>query len=169
MNLLNGAVYGAAFRRHGKRLRLLECGDCRVLVRDGANAGGIDYMLKGNPLGARSIRDKDWIPPAGKTAARTRRRALTRTLRAGFAATGFHRRFFRRRFFQDARLSDQCFLAHRRLPFVGDLTAELATDFRIRGFLQPAATAPRRNGRTKPTNSELLARRSLISETDQIR
>jgi hypothetical protein len=99
MNLLNGAVYGAAFRRHGKRLRvlpLLEKGevraralrasergksgrwhvhcaielpshfdgvafenlirDCwekvewgygRILVRDGANAGWINYMLKG--------------------------------------------------------------------------------------------------------------------------
>jgi hypothetical protein len=84
MNLLNRAVYGAAFRRHGKRLRLLERGDCRVQVRDGANAGWIDYMLKGNPPGARPPRDKDTIPPAGKTAARTRRRALTRTLRAGW-------------------------------------------------------------------------------------
>jgi hypothetical protein len=100
MNVLNRAVYGAAFRRHGKRLRVLpvlekgevgsralrswergtsgrwhihcaielpshfdavvlenmihdcwakvECGDCRILVRDGANAGWINYMLKGN-------------------------------------------------------------------------------------------------------------------------
>jgi hypothetical protein len=99
MNLLNRAVYGAAFRRYAKRLRVLpvlekgevragalrssECGtsgrwhihcaielpshfdaialeilirDCwakiewgygRILVRDGANAGWIDYMLKG--------------------------------------------------------------------------------------------------------------------------
>ena len=98
MNLLNRAVYGSAFRRHGKRLRVLpvlekgevraralrpwECGasgrwhihcaielpshfdaialerlirDCwakvewgagRILVRDGTNAGWIDYMLK---------------------------------------------------------------------------------------------------------------------------
>ena len=98
MNLLNKAVYGSAFRRHGKRLRVLpvlekgevrarslrrwergtsgrwhiHCaielpphfdafaletliGDCwakvelghrRILVRDGANAGWIDYMLK---------------------------------------------------------------------------------------------------------------------------
>jgi hypothetical protein len=98
MNLLNRAVYGSAFRRHGKRLRVLpvlekgevraralrpwECGasgrwhiHCaielpshfdaitlekmireswakvewghgRILVRDGANAGWIDYMLK---------------------------------------------------------------------------------------------------------------------------
>jgi hypothetical protein len=98
MNLLNRAVYGAAFRRYGKRLRVLpvlekgevsscalrswECGtsgrwhihcaiempshfdgvafeksirDCwakvewgygRILVRDGANSGWIDYMLK---------------------------------------------------------------------------------------------------------------------------
>jgi hypothetical protein len=98
MNLLNRAVYGSAFRRHGKRLRVLpvlekgevraralrpwECGasgrwhihcaielpsrfdaitlenmirECwakvewghgRILVRDGANAGWIDYMLK---------------------------------------------------------------------------------------------------------------------------
>ena len=98
MNLLNRAVYGSAFRRHGKRLRVLpvlekgevrvralrpwECGasgrwhihcaielpsrfdaitlenmirQCwakvewghgRILVRDGANAGWIDYMLK---------------------------------------------------------------------------------------------------------------------------
>jgi hypothetical protein len=98
MNLLNRAVYGAAFRRHGKRLRVLpvlekgevgtralrtwECGasgrwhiHCaielpshldaialeklirrcwtkvewgygRILVRDSANAGWIDYMLK---------------------------------------------------------------------------------------------------------------------------
>ena len=98
MNLLNKAVYGSAFRRHGKRLRVLpvlekgevrarslrrwECGtsgrwhihcaielpphfdafaletligDCwakvelgygRILVRDGANAGWINYMLK---------------------------------------------------------------------------------------------------------------------------
>ena len=97
-NLLNRAVYGSAFRRHGKRLRVLpvlekgevraralrpwECGasgrwhihcaielpshfdaitlenmirECwakvewghgRILVRDGANAGWIDYMLK---------------------------------------------------------------------------------------------------------------------------
>ena len=94
MNLLNRAVYGAAFRRYGKRLRVLPvlekgevraralrswehgtsgrwqsschlismlsrneriirvcwrkvewaCG--RILVRDGANAGWIDYMLK---------------------------------------------------------------------------------------------------------------------------
>ena len=98
VNLLNRAVYGSAFRRHGKRLRVLpvlekgeiraralrpwECGasgrwhvhcaielpshldaialeniirECwakvewgygRILVRDGANAGWIDYMLK---------------------------------------------------------------------------------------------------------------------------
>ena len=98
MNLLNRAVYGAAFRRHGKRLRVLpvlekgevrtralrswehgtsgrwhihcaielpphfdaivleslirrlwakvEWGYSRVLARDGANAGWIDYMLK---------------------------------------------------------------------------------------------------------------------------
>jgi hypothetical protein len=98
MNLLNRAVFGAAFRRHGKRLRVLpvlekgevrtralptwECGasgrwhihcaielpshldavaleklirHCwtkvewgygRILVRDGTNAGWIDYMLK---------------------------------------------------------------------------------------------------------------------------
>jgi len=98
MNLLNRAVYGAAFRRHGKRLRDLpvrvkgevrsralrswqcgtsgrwhihcaielpshldavalekliracwvkvECGYRRILVRDGANAGWINYMLK---------------------------------------------------------------------------------------------------------------------------
>ena len=98
MNLLNKAVYGAAFRRYGKRLRVLpvlekgevraralrswDCGtsgrwhihcaielpshfegialenlicDCwakvewgygRILVRDGANAGWINYMLK---------------------------------------------------------------------------------------------------------------------------
>ena len=99
MNLLNRAVYGAAFRRYGKRLRVLPvlekgelhtralrpcergmfgrwhihcaielplhfdaialerliracwsqvewaCG--RILVRDNANAGWIDYMLKG--------------------------------------------------------------------------------------------------------------------------
>jgi hypothetical protein len=99
MNLLNRAIYGAAFRRYGKRLRVLpvlekgevraralrsweygasgrwhiHCAielpshfdavalerlirDCwakiewaygRILVRDGANAGWIDYMLKG--------------------------------------------------------------------------------------------------------------------------
>jgi hypothetical protein len=99
MNLLNRAVYGAAFRRHRKRLRVLpvlekgelraralrswqraasgrwhihcaielplhfdavtfenlirrcwakvEWGYKRILVRDGANAGWIDYMLKG--------------------------------------------------------------------------------------------------------------------------
>jgi hypothetical protein len=99
MNLLNRAVYGAAFRRHGKRLRVLpvlekgevrapalrswelgtagrwhihcaielpshldavdfeciirkcwtkvECGCDRILVREGANGGWIDYMLKG--------------------------------------------------------------------------------------------------------------------------
>lgn len=99
MNLLNRAVFGAAFRRHGKRLRVLpvlekgevragalhpwergasgrwhiHCaielpshldavafesliGDCwakvewghgRIPIRDGANAGWIDYMLKG--------------------------------------------------------------------------------------------------------------------------
>jgi hypothetical protein len=98
MNLLNRAVYGAAFRRHGKRLRVLpvlergevharafrpcdtgmlgrwhihsaielpthvaaialekliracwskvEWGHNRILVRDGANAGWISYMLK---------------------------------------------------------------------------------------------------------------------------
>ena len=98
MNLLNKAAYGSAFRRYGKRLRVLpvlekgelrarslrrwergtsgrwhiHCaielpphfdafaletliGDCwakvelgygRILVRDGANAGWIDYMLK---------------------------------------------------------------------------------------------------------------------------
>jgi len=98
MNLLNRAVYGAAFRRYGKRLRVLpvlekgkvrtrslrswergtsgrwhihcaielpthfdaialerlvrvcwikvEWGCGRILVRDGANAGWIDYMLK---------------------------------------------------------------------------------------------------------------------------
>ena len=98
INLLNREVYGTAFRRHGKRLRILavlekgevctralriwECGasgrwhihcaielpshldavaveklirHCwakvewghgRILVRDGANAGWIDYMLK---------------------------------------------------------------------------------------------------------------------------
>lgn len=98
MNLLNKAVYGSAFRRHFKRLRVLpvlekgevracslrrwergtsgrwhiHCaielpphfdafaletliGDCwakvelgydRILVRDGANAGWINYMLK---------------------------------------------------------------------------------------------------------------------------
>jgi hypothetical protein len=98
MNLLNRAVYGAAFRRHGKRLHVLpvlekgevrgsafrsrergtsgrwhihcaielpshldavalerlvrECwtkvdlGHGRILVRDGANAGWIHYMLK---------------------------------------------------------------------------------------------------------------------------
>ena len=98
MNLLNRAVYGAAFRRHGKRLRVLpvlekgevraralrswergtsgrwhihcaielpshlravalekliracwakvELGYGRILVRDRANAGWIDYMLK---------------------------------------------------------------------------------------------------------------------------
>jgi hypothetical protein len=98
MNLLNRAVYGAAFRRHGKRLRVLpvlergevrarslrtcesgifgrwhihcaielpshvaavaleklirvcwakvEWGHSRILVRDGANAGWISYMLK---------------------------------------------------------------------------------------------------------------------------
>src|SRR5947209_19379712 len=60
MNLLNRGVYGAAFRRHRKRLRVLpvlekgercwtkvEWGYKRILVRDGANAGWIDYMLKG--------------------------------------------------------------------------------------------------------------------------
>jgi hypothetical protein len=99
MNLLNRAVYGAAFRRHGKRLRVLpvlekgemrtvalrsrehctsgrwhihcaiespahldavaleelirlcwakvEWGYGQILVRDGANAGWVDYMLKG--------------------------------------------------------------------------------------------------------------------------
>ena len=98
MNLLNKAVYGSAFRRHGKRLRVLpvlekgevrarslrrwergtsgrwhihcaielpphfdaftletligdrwakvELGHRRILVRDGANAGWINYMLK---------------------------------------------------------------------------------------------------------------------------
>jgi hypothetical protein len=98
MNLLNKAVYGSAFRRHGKRLRVLpilekgevrarslhpwergtsgrwhihcaielpphfdafaletligdcwakvELGHCRILVRDCANAGWINYMLK---------------------------------------------------------------------------------------------------------------------------
>ena len=98
MNLLNRAVYGAAFRRHSKRLRVLpvlekgevraralrswehgtsgrwhihcaielpshfdavcfeslirscwakvEWGHARILVRDGANAGWINYMLK---------------------------------------------------------------------------------------------------------------------------
>jgi hypothetical protein len=98
MNLLNRAVYGSAFRRHGKRLRVLpvlekgdvrasslrpwergtsgrwhihcaielpshcnsvaleklirhcwskvECGHGRMLVRDRANAGWINYMLK---------------------------------------------------------------------------------------------------------------------------
>ncbi len=98
MNLLNRAVYGTAFRRHGKRLRVLpvlekgevrapalcssergasgrwhihcaielpsylnaavlekliracwakvEWGYSRILVRDGANAGWINYMLK---------------------------------------------------------------------------------------------------------------------------
>jgi hypothetical protein len=98
MNLLNRAVYGAAFRRYGKRLRVLpvlekgevraralrswergtsgrwhihcaielpshydavalerlvrdcwakvQCGCGRILVRDGANAGWITYMLK---------------------------------------------------------------------------------------------------------------------------
>jgi hypothetical protein len=98
MNLLNRAVYGAAFRRYGKRLRVLpvlekgevratalrswergtsgrwhihcaielpshfdavvlerlirdswakvEWGHGRILVRDGANAGWISYMLK---------------------------------------------------------------------------------------------------------------------------
>jgi hypothetical protein len=98
MNLLNKAVYGSAFRRHGKRLRVLpvlekgelrarslrrwergtsgrwhihcaielpphfdafaletSIGDCwakvelghgRILVRDGANAGWSNYMLK---------------------------------------------------------------------------------------------------------------------------
>ena len=98
MNLLNKAVYGSAFRRHGKRLRVLPAlekgevrarslrrwergtsdrfhihsaielpphfdafaletliGDCwakvelghrRILVREGANAGWINYMLK---------------------------------------------------------------------------------------------------------------------------
>jgi len=98
MNLLNRAVYGAAFRRHGKRIRVLpvlekgevraralrnwECGTSgrwhihcaielpshldaialeklirkcwtkvewgygRILVRDGTDAGWIDYMLK---------------------------------------------------------------------------------------------------------------------------
>jgi hypothetical protein len=98
MNLLNRAVYGAAFRRYGKRLRVLpvlekgevrarslrpwergtsgrwhihcaielpshfdavaleslicdcwakvEWGHGRILVRDGANAGWITYMLK---------------------------------------------------------------------------------------------------------------------------
>jgi hypothetical protein len=98
MNLLNKAVYGSAFRRHGKRLRVLpvlekgevrarslrrwergtsgrwhvhcaielpphfdavaletligncwakvELGHGRILVRDGADAGWIDYMLK---------------------------------------------------------------------------------------------------------------------------
>ena len=98
MNLLNRAVYGPAFRRYGKRLRVLpvlekgevrapalcswqrgtygrwhihcaiespshldavaleklirhcwakvECGCGRILVRDGANAGWISYMLK---------------------------------------------------------------------------------------------------------------------------
>jgi hypothetical protein len=98
MKLLNKAVYGSAFRRHGKRLRVLpvlekgevrarslrrwergtsgrfhihcaielpphfdavaletligncwakvELGHGRILVRDGANAGWIDYMLK---------------------------------------------------------------------------------------------------------------------------
>ena len=98
MNLLNRAVYGAAYRRHGKRLRVLpvlekgevrasalrpwergrfgrwhvhcaielpthfdavalekliracwakvEFGYGRILVRDGANAGWISYMLK---------------------------------------------------------------------------------------------------------------------------
>src|SRR5665648_900121 len=98
MNLLNRAVYGAAFRRYGKRLRVLpvlergevharalrswergtsgrwhihcaielpshcdavalerlirncwakvEWGSGRILVRDGANAGWINYMLK---------------------------------------------------------------------------------------------------------------------------
>jgi hypothetical protein len=104
MNLLNRAVYGAAFRRYGKRLRVLPvlekgevraralrswergtsgrwhvhcaielpshfdaialerlirvcwakvewaCG--RILVRDGANAGWIDYMLKGRQKSA---------------------------------------------------------------------------------------------------------------------
>ena len=99
MNLLNRTVYGAAFRRYGKRLRVLpvlekgevraralrswergtsgrwhihcaielpshydavalerlvrdcwakvQCGCGRILVRDGANAGWIHYMLKG--------------------------------------------------------------------------------------------------------------------------
>jgi len=99
INLLNRAVYGAAFRRHGKRLRVLpvlekgemsaralrswehdSCGRChihcaielpahfdaialenlirdcwakvgwgygQILVRDGADTGWIDYMLKG--------------------------------------------------------------------------------------------------------------------------
>ncbi len=99
INLLNRAVYGAAFRRHGKRLRVLpvlekgevraralrswergtsgrwhihcaielpshfdaiilenlirdcwtkvEWGYGQILVRDGANTGWIDYMLKG--------------------------------------------------------------------------------------------------------------------------
>ena len=68
MNLLNRAVYGAAFRRYGKSLRVIELPshfdgialenlirDCwtkvewgygRILVRDGANAGWINYMLK---------------------------------------------------------------------------------------------------------------------------
>lgn len=98
MNLLNRAVFGAAFRRHGKRLRVLpvlekgevrnstlhshergnsgrwhihcaielpahlgpvgleklirrcwanvELGYSRILIRDCANAGWIDYMLK---------------------------------------------------------------------------------------------------------------------------
>jgi hypothetical protein len=98
MNLLNRAVYGAAFRRYGKRLRVLpvlekgevrasalrscergtsgrwhihcaielplhfdavalenlirdcwakvELGHGRILIRDGANAGWINYMLK---------------------------------------------------------------------------------------------------------------------------
>jgi hypothetical protein len=104
MNLLNRAVYGAAFRRHGKRLRVLsvlekgevrapalrssehgtsgrfhihsaielpshcnamvlerlirkcwakvDWGHSRVLVRDGANDGWINYMLKGRQKSA---------------------------------------------------------------------------------------------------------------------
>src|ERR1019366_9779378 len=87
MNLLNRAVYGSAFRRYGKRLRVLpvlekdevrarwhihcaielpshfdaitlenmirerwakvERGYGRILVRDRANAGWIDYLLRG--------------------------------------------------------------------------------------------------------------------------
>ena len=112
MNLLNRAIYGAAFRRHGKRLRVLpvlengeirtrnerrrehrtagrwhihcaielpshldaialenlirECwakvewGYDRILVRDGANAGWINYMLK-NRQKSRFDGLFDWI------------------------------------------------------------------------------------------------------------
>ena len=117
MNLLNGAVYGAAFRRFGKRLRVLpvlekgevraralrswergasgrwhihcaielpshfdavaledlirdcwgkvEWGYGRILVRDGANAGWINYMLKGRQKMLWGVRREHDILGAG--------------------------------------------------------------------------------------------------------